>query len=128
MLRMENAPRPARHAAGTRRVRRAKARGTIPVTIDPISLAFVEGADMRGLRPLPFLLAAWFIALQPASAQEFRAGTARAKIAPEERGWLGGYGHRNKPAEGVAADLWARALALEDGQKHRRVIVGADIH
>jgi neutral ceramidase len=65
---------------------------------------------------------------QPGLAQEFRAGTAKAKITPEELGWLGGYGHRNRPAEGVAAELWTRALALEDKQGHRRVLVNADIH
>src|SRR5207247_2519806 len=106
------------------RVQRAGARGRIP-SRSLRSRAFREGADMRGF---PVLLAAWLTVVPLASAQEFRAGTARAKITPEERGWLGGYGHRNKPAEGLAADLWARALALEDGQKHRRVIVSADIH
>ncbi len=50
------------------------------------------------------------------------------KITPAELGWLGGYGHRNRPAEGVAADLWARALALEDHLGQRRVLVNADIH
>jgi hypothetical protein len=63
-----------------------------------------------------------------AHSQEFRAGVAKAKITPEELGWLGGYGHRNRPAEGVAADLWTRALALEDTQKNRRVLVSTDIH
>ena len=62
------------------------------------------------------------------NSAEFRAGTARSKITPEDFGWLGGYGHRNRPAEGVAADLWARALALEDKLGHRRVLVNADIH
>jgi hypothetical protein len=65
---------------------------------------------------------------QHGSAQEFRAGTARAKITPEELGWLGGYGHRNRPAEGVAADLWARALALEDDRGRRCVLLNSDIH
>jgi hypothetical protein len=59
---------------------------------------------------------------------EYRAGTARAKVTPEKLGWVGGYGHRTKPAEGVAADLWARALALEDKAGRRRVMVNADIH
>ena len=59
---------------------------------------------------------------------EYRAGTARAKITPEKLGWVGGYGHRTKPAEGVAADLWTRALALEDKAGHRCVMVNADIH
>jgi len=74
------------------------------------------------------VLTAWLCLFQYGNSQEFRVGTARAKITPEESGWLGGYGHRNRPAEGVAADLWARALALEDKLGHRRVLVNADIH
>jgi hypothetical protein len=74
------------------------------------------------------LVLAYLILLPSAYSQEFRAGTGRAKITPEEAGWLGGYGHRNRPAEGVAADLWTRALALEDQQGHRCVVVNADIH
>ena len=71
---------------------------------------------------------AWLGLVQNGNSQEFRVGTARAKITPEESGWLGGYGHRNRPAEGLAADLWARALALEDKLGRRRVLVNADIH
>src|SRR5262249_31521689 len=74
------------------------------------------------------VLTAWLGLFQDARAQEFRAGTARAKITPEEAGWLGGYGHRNRPAEGTAADLWVRALALQDNLGHRRVLGSADIH
>jgi hypothetical protein len=77
------------------------------------------------------LLAGIIACLAPipkACAQTFRAGTARAKITPEELGWLGGYGHRSRPAEGVAAELWTRALALEDQHGHRCVVVNADIH
>jgi hypothetical protein len=70
----------------------------------------------------------WLGLLPSADAQTFRAGTARAKISPEELGWLGGYGHRNRPAEGIAAELWTRALALEDQHGHRCVVVNADIH
>jgi hypothetical protein len=73
------------------------------------------------------LLLAWAAAI-PVYAQDFRAGTAKVKITPDELGWQGGYGHRNKPAEGVAADLWARALALEDKEGQRGVLVSADIH
>ncbi|HXK62378.1 MAG TPA: neutral/alkaline non-lysosomal ceramidase N-terminal domain-containing protein [Acidobacteriota bacterium] len=58
----------------------------------------------------------------------FRVGTARAKITPEENGWMGGYSHRNRPAEGTAADLWMRVVAFEDSQGRRRVLVNADIH
>jgi hypothetical protein len=74
------------------------------------------------------VLLVWLGLFQLGHAQEFRAGTARAKITPEEVGWLGGYGHRSRPAEGVAADLWSRALALEDQRGHRLVLANADIH
>jgi hypothetical protein len=87
--------------------------------------------DSSGTSPrrLTFnFLIIWLGLGQYGYAQEFRAGTARAKITPEEPGWQGGYGHRNRPAEGVAADLWARALALEDNQGHRCILANADIH
>jgi hypothetical protein len=56
-----------------------------------------------------------------------RAGTARAKITPTEPVMLAGYGSRNKPSDGVAADLWARALAIDDGTGEKKVLVTADI-
>src|SRR5262249_57667883 len=56
-----------------------------------------------------------------------RAGTARTKITPEEPVMLAGYASRNKPSEGVAADLWARALAFDDGSPDAKVLVSADI-
>jgi neutral ceramidase len=87
------------------------------------------GSSATSLRPLTFtVLIVWLGLFQHGYAQELRAGAARAKITPEELGWLGGYGHRNRPAEGVAAELWARALALEDNQGHRCILVNADIH
>lgn len=60
-------------------------------------------------------------------AAGWKAGVAKVKITPETPGWLTGYGNRNKPAEGVTMDLWARALALEDSAGTRAVIVAADI-
>jgi hypothetical protein len=86
--------------------------------LSPLGLPWREGLC---------LLLVWAI-FAPAYSQEFRAGTAKVNITPTELGWLGGYGHRNKPAEGVAAQLWARALALEDKQGQRGVVVSADIH
>jgi hypothetical protein len=56
-----------------------------------------------------------------------RVGTARAKITPAEPVMLAGYASRNKPSEGVAADLWARALAIDDGTGEKKVLVTADI-
>ena len=56
-----------------------------------------------------------------------RAGTAKIKITPTEPVMMAGYGSRNKPSEGVEADLWARALALDDGTGQAKVLVTADI-
>jgi hypothetical protein len=56
-----------------------------------------------------------------------RAGTAKAKITPTEPVMLAGYGSRNKPSEGVAAELWARALAIDEGRGLPKVLVTADI-
>jgi hypothetical protein len=56
-----------------------------------------------------------------------QAGTAKIKITPSEPVMLAGYGSRNKPSEGVAADLWARALAIDEGLGLPKVLVTADI-
>ncbi|MBI3854352.1 MAG: neutral/alkaline non-lysosomal ceramidase N-terminal domain-containing protein [Planctomycetes bacterium] len=56
-----------------------------------------------------------------------RAGTAKVRITPAEPVMLAGYASRNKPSEGVAADLWARALAIDDGSGENKVLVTADI-
>jgi len=63
----------------------------------------------------------------PAHDASLRAGTAKIKITPTEPVMLAGYASRNKPSEGVAADLWARALAIDDGSGAMKVLVTADI-
>jgi len=55
------------------------------------------------------------------------AGTGRVKITPALPMWLSGYAGREKPATEVLQDLWAKALVLEDGAKHRVVIVTTDL-
>ena len=57
----------------------------------------------------------------------WKAGVARVKITPRENVWLAGYGNRDHPAEGVRQDIWAKALALEDGSGRTGVIVGIDV-
>jgi neutral ceramidase len=61
------------------------------------------------------------------AAAEFRAGVARKVITPAGPIWLSGYAHRTRPSEGVTHDLWAKALALQDGQGGRVVIVTTDL-
>lgn len=64
------------------------------------------------------------------SAQEptaWQAGVASVKITPQGPIWMSGYGGRNKPSEGVATDLWAKALAIEDPRGARLVVVTLDL-
>jgi neutral ceramidase len=76
-------------------------------------------------RALIFCAAVFFST--SAFAGEWKAGLARAKITPREPIWMSGYAARDKPAEGTLHDLWAKALALDDGQGHRAVIVTMDL-
>jgi neutral ceramidase len=85
--------------------------------------------------PTPFALgiedrivtAAKELVAAPGGGGSYRAGTAKVKITPEKFGWLTGYGARTKPADGVALDLYARALALEDSSGKKAVMVTAEI-
>lgn len=56
----------------------------------------------------------------------WKAGVARANITPDESIWMAGFGFRNKPSEGVTTDIWASALALEDANGHKAVIIAID--
>ena len=64
-----------------------------------------------------------------ASAAEQRpswqAGVARAVITPETSVWLAGYGSRRAPT-GKLHDIWMKALALDDGDGHRVVLITSD--
>src|SRR5215213_8029306 len=69
-------------------------------------------------------------AVAPAAspAAEWKAGVARVKITPERPMWMSGYGGRTKPADPEPInDLWAKALALDDGKGRRVLIVTLDL-
>lgn len=66
------------------------------------------------------------VLLAPLCAQ-YPAGVARVKITPQTPVWLSGFAARTRPAEKVAQDLWAKALAIEDANGGRFVLVTADI-
>ncbi|MCX7886791.1 MAG: neutral/alkaline non-lysosomal ceramidase N-terminal domain-containing protein [Verrucomicrobiae bacterium] len=57
----------------------------------------------------------------------WKAGVASAKITPQEPVWMAGYAARKKPSEGVATDLFAKALAIEDTNGRRLLIVTMDL-
>lgn len=56
----------------------------------------------------------------------WKAGIARTVITPQRLQWLAGYGTR-RPAAGKRHDLWVKALALEDRQGRRAVLVTSDL-
>ena len=58
---------------------------------------------------------------------DWKAGLASVVITPEQSMWMAGYAARTKPSEGKVHDLYAKALALEDDQRTRLVIVTVDL-
>ena len=56
-----------------------------------------------------------------------RAGVATVDITPDKPIWLAGYAARRKPSTGVALKLYCKALAIDDGDGGRVVLVTADI-
>jgi hypothetical protein len=57
----------------------------------------------------------------------WKAGAAATVITPEEPLWLAGWAVRTSPARGTASDLYARALALEDPEGSRFVLLTVDL-
>jgi hypothetical protein len=58
---------------------------------------------------------------------EWKAGLAKVAITPRKSIWMGGFGARKKPSEGVLNELYAKALALEDRSGKRAVLVTTDM-
>ena len=69
-------------------------------------------------RPLP---------AEEQSAAPWKAGVASAVITPRQPMWMAGYAARKKPSEGTTQDLFAKALALEDHEGNRAVLVTMDL-
>jgi Neutral/alkaline non-lysosomal ceramidase, N-terminal len=57
----------------------------------------------------------------------WKAGTASVVITPEGSMWMAGYAARDKPSEGKVHDLHAKALAFEDNEGARLVIITLDL-
>jgi hypothetical protein len=62
-----------------------------------------------------------------ADAPAWKAGVAVRKLTPDGPIWLAGYANRTTPSAGVDSDLFAKALALDDGAGGRIVIVTLDL-
>jgi Neutral/alkaline non-lysosomal ceramidase, N-terminal len=77
-------------------------------------------------RSLCFLLIACFLSTS-APAEGFRAGAAKRDITPANPIYLSGYASRNKPSEGVDQPIFVRALALEDSQGTKGILVTLEL-
>jgi len=64
---------------------------------------------------------------QEPAAYAWKAGAASVKITPDKPMWMAGYASRTKPSEGVELDIFAKALALEDTEGHRLVMLTMDL-
>jgi hypothetical protein len=62
-----------------------------------------------------------------AAEPEWKVGLAQMKITPEQPVLLSGYAGRNKPFTKVTADLYVKALVLEDSKGARAVVVTSDL-
>src|SRR5215471_18006993 len=61
------------------------------------------------------------------AAADYKAGVGRVNITPDKPIYLSGYAARTHASEGVQHDLWAKALAIEDNQGSRVVVVTMDL-
>jgi hypothetical protein len=62
-----------------------------------------------------------------AADAEWKVGLAQEKITPERPVFLAGYASRNRPFDRVEAELYVKALALEDREGKRAVLVTSDL-
>ena len=87
--------------------------------------------QMKNRLAIPALLIVSFAFCAPGTARsdetELRIGLARAKITPEEPIRMAGYASRDKPSDGVLTDLYAKAMAFEDGRGERAVLLTSDV-
>ncbi len=69
------------------------------------------------------------LAQSRATAEEvtLKAGFATTVITPAKPIWMAGYAARTKPADGKLHDLYAKAMAIEDRNGNRVVLVTSDL-
>jgi neutral ceramidase len=68
-----------------------------------------------------------FAAIPLSGEEVWQAGVAKSKITPPQPMWMAGYASRDRPAEGVRTELWAKALVLEDVEGDRALILTLDL-
>lgn len=70
---------------------------------------------------------AWLVCFPEVSAKGWKAGVSSVVITPKNPIWQAGYASRTQPSDGKLHDLWAKALALEDENGNRAVLVTSDL-
>lgn len=60
-------------------------------------------------------------------AAQVGAGAAKAPITPYPPAWLAGYSARTHPGDSTAGDIFARALAIDDGSGGRVVLLSVEL-
>jgi len=78
-------------------------------------------------KTIPILVLACFSLSSFAQEKEWKAGFAKVKITPTEPVFMAGYAGRNKPFEKIAADIFAKAVALTDSKNRRAVLITTDL-
>ena len=68
-----------------------------------------------------------FLIISSTWAKGWKAGVAKVIITPKESVWQAGYASRTHASEGKLHDLWAKALALEDENGKKCVLVTTDM-
>lgn len=72
-------------------------------------------------------LIAFPVCMRGATGIGWKAGVAKTQITPEEPIWMSGYASRTRPSEGTRTGLWAKAVALEDANGERAVVITLDL-
>lgn len=62
-----------------------------------------------------------------AQSDVWQVGVARLDITPGDSLWMAGYASRDHAAEGTMHQLWAKALAVEDQNGNRGILVTTDL-
>jgi hypothetical protein len=61
------------------------------------------------------------------NAKGWWAGVAKVKITPGESLWMAGYASRQHASDGTLQDLWSKALAIEDTEGNRALLITNDL-
>ena len=68
-----------------------------------------------------------FLLLPLVAQPAWKAGLEKVSITPTQPIWMAGFDSRTKPSEGVLRDIYAKALALDDGSGKIAVMVTIDL-